>query len=286
MNDHLSEFINSHERLFVLTGAGISTASGIPDYRNEQGAWKQQQPMEYREFVSSSAARQRYWSRSFFGWQRFSQARPNAAHHSLARLEQLGRVMLTVTQNVDGLHQLAGSRLLTELHGSLSSVDCLECGASLARSAIQQELLLKNPQLASISGTLAPDGDAHLQAVDETQIEIPSCPACDGILKPAVVFFGESVPATRVRHCRDALAACDGLLVVGSSLMVYSGFRFVREAVQLGIPVVAINRGKTRADELLSQKFELDCASALETALQGLDSKSVSHSKKRDPMRA
>ena len=286
MNDHLSEFFGSHERLFVLTGAGISTASGIPDYRDERGAWKQQQPMEYREFVSSRAARQRYWSRSFFGWQRFSQAQPNAAHHALARLEQLGRVVLTVTQNVDGLHQRAGSRLVTELHGSLASVDCLDCGASLARCALQQELLSKNPQLASVSGTVAPDGDANLQAIDEARIEIPGCPACDGILKPAVVFFGEAVPAARVQHCRDALAACDALLVVGSSLMVYSGFRFVREAVQMGIPVAAINRGKTRADELLCHKFEQDCASALEAILHGLEPTPDSSSEKCDPLPA
>jgi NAD-dependent SIR2 family protein deacetylase len=286
MNDHLSEFFASHKRLFVLTGAGISTASGIPDYRDERGAWKLQKPMEYREFVSSFAARQRYWSRSFFGWQRFSQARPNAAHHALARLEQLGRVVLTVTQNVDGLHQRAGSQLLTELHGSLASVDCLDCGASLARSALQQELLRKNPQLAAVSGTVAPDGDAHLQAIDEARIDIPGCPACGGILKPAVVFFGEAVPAARVQQCRDALAACDALLVVGSSLMVYSGFRFVREAVQMGIPVAAINRGKTRADELLSHKFEQDCASALETILYELDPAPDSSSEKCDPLPA
>ncbi len=154
----------------------------------------------------------------------------------------------------------------------------------MARHALQQELLRKNPQLASASGTVAPDGDAHLQTIDEARIEVPDCSVCGGILKPAVVFFGEAVPTTRVQQCRDALAACDALLVLGSSLMVYSGFRFVREAVQMGIPVVAINRGKTRADELLSHKFELDCASALETILHGLDPTPDSSAEKCDPL--
>ena len=271
MKDPLTEFIASHERLFVLTGAGISTASGIPDYRDERGEWKQQKPMEYRDFVSSEAARRRYWSRSFFGWQRFSRAQPNRAHLALVRLEQLGRVQLTVTQNVDGLHQRAGSRRLTELHGSLASVNCLDCDASFEREQMQRALLQQNPQLAAVKGTIAPDGDAHLQGVDESRLDIPACSACGGILKPAVVFFGESVPPARVQQCRDALAACDAVLVLGSSLMVYSGFRFVREAIQAGIPVVAINRGKTRADELLQHKFELDCASALDAVLSSLE---------------
>lgn len=271
MSNSLSEFVGAHERLFVLTGAGISTASGIPDYRDEGGAWKQQRPMEYREFVASLAARQRYWSRSCFGWRRFSQAKPNAAHHAIADLEQLGRVSLTLTQNVDGLHQRAGSRVVTELHGSLASVDCLDCGAALARDALQQELLSSNPQLASVSGTPGPDGDASLQAIDETGITVPDCPACGGILKPAVVFFGEAVPASRVQQCREALATSDAMLVVGSSLMVYSGYRFVREAVQMGIPVAAINRGKTRADDLLCHKYDQDCVSALESMLAEID---------------
>jgi NAD-dependent SIR2 family protein deacetylase len=270
VNDRLHQFIAAHERLFVLTGAGISTASGIPDYRDERGDWKQRQPMEYREFVASAAARQRYWSRSYYGWQRISQAQPNPAHHAIARLERLGRVRHTLTQNVDGLHQRAGSRLLTELHGSLQSVDCLDCGASLARAGVQQALLERNPQLAAVCGSIAPDGDARLRSLDESRIDVPECPACGGILKPAVVFFGESVPAARVQRCREALAGSDALLVVGSSLMVFSGFRFVREAARMGIPVAAVNLGRTRADDLLQHKFELDCSSALQAALRNL----------------
>jgi NAD-dependent SIR2 family protein deacetylase len=267
---NLTEFIAGHERIFVLTGAGVSTASGIPDYRDQVGEWKHRKPMEYRDFIGGVAARQRYWARSYLGWQRFSSARPNPAHRALAGLEQLGRLVHTVTQNVDGLHQRAGSRRLTELHGSLSSVDCLDCGGSFARSDLQRSLLDRNPQLAALSGETAPDGDAQLRDFDETCLDIPACRACGGILKPAVVFFGESVPRARVQQCRDALGNADSMLVVGSSLMVFSGFRFVREAVQRGIPVVAVNRGRTRADEMLQAKFELDCANALSASLAQL----------------
>jgi len=270
MDDRLKQFIDSHERIFVLTGAGISTGSGIPDYRDRHGAWKHRKPMEYREFVASHAARQRYWTRSWFGWQRFSRARPNAAHHALARLEQLGRLSATVTQNVDGLQQLAGSRRVTELHGSLASVSCLACGETLARAAMQEVLSERNPWLPGLQGELAPDGDAEVAEIDVTRLRVPGCSACGGVLKPDVVFFGESVPPLRVQQCRAALAGSDALLVVGSSLMVFSGFRFVREACQRGIPVAAINRGKTRADELLQHKFDVDCALALTRLLRAL----------------
>ena len=271
MSERLNEFVAGHRRLFVLTGAGIGTASGIPDYRDASGQWKHQKPMDYRDFVATRAARQRYWARSYYGWQRFNQASPNAAHAALARLEQLGLLVATVTQNVDGLHQRAGSRQVTELHGSLATVSCLNCAHSIERASMQQALLARNPKLVNVSGEMAADGDARLQAFDESDLDIPHCEICAGIMKPAVVFFGEAVPAKRVQYCRDRLSESDALLVVGSSLMVYSGFRFIREAIQQGIPVVAINRGKTRADDLLTDKFEVDCASALESVLQHLD---------------
>jgi NAD-dependent SIR2 family protein deacetylase len=271
MDNRLKQFVADHERIFVLTGAGISTASGIPDYRDRHGAWKHQKPMQYSDFVASHAARQRYWTRSWFGWQRFSRARPNAAHHALARLEQLGRLSATVTQNVDGLQQLAGSRRVTELHGSLASVGCLACGETLTRAAMQEALGERNAWLPELQGELAPDGDAQLQGIDETRLQVPACNACGGVLKPDVVFFGESVPQARVQQCRAALADSDALLVVGSSLMVFSGFRFVREACQQGIPVAAINRGRTRADDLLQHKFDVDCALALNHLLRELD---------------
>jgi NAD-dependent SIR2 family protein deacetylase len=271
MSSLLTEFIAGHERIFVLTGAGVSTASGIPDYRDDSGNWKHQQPMEYREFVERHEARQRYWTRSFIGWQRFRHARPNQAHQALARLEQLNRLTRTVTQNVDGLHQRAGSRQVTELHGSLATVSCLGCGAAIERVSMQQQLGERNPVLADLSAQIAPDGDAYLNDFDASGIDIPSCTSCGGILKPQVVFFGENVPAPRVEECFDALSGADAMLVVGSSLMVYSGFRFVRAAQRADIPIAAINLGKTRADELLTLKIRLDCATALNSVLSKID---------------
>lgn len=271
MEIRLDQFLARYRRLFVLTGAGISTASGIPDYRDRDGAWKQRQPMQYRDFIATHAARQRYWARSYFGWQRFGEAQPNAAHHALARLERMGRLSTTVTQNVDGLQQRAGSRDVVELHGSLASVECQCCGAAQARAEMQRQLLARNPWLTRLHGELAPDGDAHLAGAHSARLDVPACADCGGVLKPAVVFFGESVPKARVRHCSEALARSDALLVVGSSLMVFSGFRLVREARDLGLPVAVLNLGRTRADELLQHKFELDCAEALEQALRRLE---------------
>ncbi len=259
----LVDFIARHERLFVLTGAGVSTASGIPDYRDETGEWKHQKPMEFREFVTSHRSRQRYWARSFIGWQRFRRAQPNPAHRALARFEQQQRLVRTVTQNVDGLHQRAGSQKVTELHGSLAAVECLGCTAVMPRATLQQQLLAGNPELAYWSAQAAPDGDAVLSGYDETEVRVPDCKACGGILKPAVVFFGETVPAARVASCYDDLRQADAMLVVGSSLMVYSGFRFARAAAQAGLPIAAINRGKTRADDFIELKLEIDCATAL-----------------------
>jgi NAD-dependent SIR2 family protein deacetylase len=271
MSSLLTEFIAGHERIFVLTGAGVSTASGIPDYRDDSGNWKHQPPMEYREFVDRHEARQRYWTRSYIGWQRFGHARPNQAHQALARLEQLNRLTRTVTQNVDGLHQRAGSRQVTELHGSLATVSCLGCGGAIERASMQQQLDERNPLLADLSAQIAPDGDAYLNDFDASGIDIPGCTSCGGILKPQVVFFGESVPAPRVEECFDALSGADAMLVVGSSLMVYSGFRFVRAARRADIPIAAINLGVTRADELLTLKVRLDCATALNSVLSNID---------------
>ena len=270
MFDELTAFVNRHENLFVLTGAGISTASGIPDYRDQNGEWKHQRPMEYRDFAGSHEARQRYWARSFVGWHRFQQARPNQAHVALARLEREGRLGLTVTQNVDGFHQRAGSECVTELHGSLAQVECIDCDARTERAALQQRLLDSNPLLAQQTARLAPDGDALLEAFDTGEVRVPACKACGGRLKPRVVFFGEAVPAARVQQCYAALEAADAMLVIGSSLMVYSGFRFAREAARRGIPLAAINRGKTRADDLLALKIENDCGPALHALVTGI----------------
>lgn len=271
MLNSLQQFIEQHERIFVLTGAGVSTASGIPDYRDRHGDWKHQRPMEYRDFIGLAEARQRYWARSFIGWQRFAAARPNAAHLALARLDVAGRVLLTVTQNVDGLHQRSGSSRVIELHGSLARVACLECNDSIERETMQARLQAQNPALAELSARLAPDGDVLLSGFDSSSVCVPACDACGGILKPGVVFFGETVPATRVRESFAALDEADAMLVVGSSLMVYSGFRFARKAYLRGIPVAAINLGKTRADAFLSLKIEVDCSEVLAALMNRID---------------
>jgi len=270
MSVTLADFISRHRRLFVLAGAGLSTASGIPDYRDERGEWKHSKPMDFRDFVARHEARQRYWARSCIGWPRFQRARPNAAHHGLARLEALERVQVTVTQNVDGLERRAGCREVIQLHGSLDDVVCLDCEAESPREAMQHRLLAANPELALLSASARPDGDADL-AFDSASIRVPECRACGGVLKPRVVFFGEAVPVARVAACYRALGDADAVLVLGSSLMVYSGFRFVREAVRVGLPVAAVNLGATRADDLLDLKLVEDCGSALAAALDGAE---------------
>jgi NAD-dependent SIR2 family protein deacetylase len=259
----LLEFIHQHSRIFVLTGAGVSTASGIPDYRDSAGEWKHRKPVDYREFVRQHATRQRYWARSAIGWPLFNSAEPNTAHLALATLQKLGEVSTIVTQNVDGLHRRAGSSRVIDLHGNLDRVICLDCRNSFARSDIQNYLLTCNPQLKDKSANLAPDGDVNLDGIDFSRIEIPNCANCNGILKPDVVFFGETVPSTRLEKSLDALARADAVLVVGSSLMVYSGYRFVVKAQQNNIPVAAINLGVTRADDLLCLKLERDCGETL-----------------------
>lgn len=267
----LADFLQSHRALFVLTGAGVSTGSGIPDYRDARGEWKHQRPMEYRDFVARESARQRYWARSYIGWQRFHRAEPNAAHRALAELERRGGLLRTVTQNVDGLQQRAGSRRVTELHGSLASVACIDCAGAFTRAEMQQRLLQLNPVLDGLVAESLPDGDARLADFDTRSLRLPACERCGGVLKPEVVFFGESVPAARVAESYAALDRADAMLVVGSSLMVYSGFRFARRAAERGIPLVAINLGRTRADALLDYKLEADCARSLTDALALLE---------------
>ena len=267
--DDLVRFVSAHPRLLALTGAGCSTASGIPDYRDAEGAWKHPRPVSYADFVRSAAVRRRYWARSFVGWPRVGQASPNLAHLGLAGLEARGRVAQVVTQNVDGLHQKAGSRRVIDLHGRVDTVECLGCGARLARRDVQTLLRRWNPGLAGPGAALAPDGDAHLEGAQDG-VRVPDCPECGGILKPAVVFFGETVPRHRVDAVMRVLEAADALLVVGSSLMVFSAYRFCLAARALGKPVAAVNRGRTRADELLALKVASDCGSALAALLARL----------------
>lgn len=259
----LADFITSRQRLLVITGAGISTASGIPDYRDRDGAWKRPQPMTFQAFTASEAARRRYWARSLAGWPRFARARPNAAHQALATLQQRGRVQALVTQNVDGLHQAAGSTAVIDLHGRLDAVVCLGCARRSPRAAFQQALAAANPGWAGLPAGIAPDGDADLDELDFSGFRVPACAYCGGVLKPDVVFFGESVPRARVEAVHAHLQQSDGVLVVGSSLMVWSGLRFVRAAHAAGLPLAILNQGLTRADALASLKYEADIATTL-----------------------
>lgn len=270
----LAQFMARHPRLLVLTGAGCSTESGIPDYRDEDGQWKRPAPMTYQAFAREHAARQRYWARSMIGWPRMAASRPGPAHTALAQLEAAGHVRLLVTQNVDSLHGAAGSQRVIDLHGRLDGVRCLACAASVARHDLQQWLQAANgdwlrayvPQGVAA----APDGDACLDGVDFSGFQVPQCPACGGVLKPDVVFFGENVPRARVDAAMAALQAADALLVAGSSLMVYSGFRFARAAAEWGKPMAAVNLGLTRADPWLALKVQEPVGAALAALVAAL----------------
>lgn len=268
MSTPLAEFIDRAQRLFVLTGAGCSTDSGIPDYRDADGQWKRSPPVTYQAFMGELTTRQRYWARSLLGWPRFGWAQPNGTHAALAALEARGQVELLLTQNVDRLHQRAGSEAVIDLHGRLDQVRCMGCEARTPREAFQHRLLALNPGWEQLEAGQAPDGDADLE-MDFSAFQVPACPACGGVLKPDVVFFGESVPRERVATVHDHLQRADAVLVVGSSLMVYSGFRFVQAAAQAGLPIAALNRGVTRADALLSLKVDQSCADALAFLLPG-----------------
>lgn len=266
----LTDFVRRHPRLLVLTGAGCSTEAGIPDYRDANGAWKRNEPMRFQLFVADPLARKRYWARSMVGWHTMSSALPTAAHRALAHLERAGHIELLVTQNVDGLHNAAGSIQWVDLHGRIDTVCCLACGARSPRAALQRELMQRNPLWAALDALSAPDGDADLESHDFAQFDVPPCAQCGGMLKPDVVFFGESVPRERVAAVREALSRADAMLVVGSSLMVYSGYRFVEDAVAAGKPVAMVNRGRTRADALLSLKVEHEVGAALKALVERL----------------
>jgi NAD-dependent SIR2 family protein deacetylase len=264
----LRDFIQAHPRLAVLTGAGVSTSSGIPDYRDVQGEWKRARPVEFRPFMTDAKVRLRYWARSVVGWPIISGAQPNGAHLALAQLEARGLVQVLITQNVDGLHSAAGSRNVIDLHGRLDTVRCMQCSHTLPRADLQRQLLSSNPTWAEIEGRVAPDGDVDIEGRDFSGFIVPDCPECGGILKPDVVFFGETVPRERVDRAFEGVAKADALLVVGTSLMVYSGFRFAEAAAAAGKPIVAVNLGRTRADHLLAFKINERCDDALSELAQ------------------
>ncbi len=259
----LAAFVHASERLFVITGAGISAPSGIETYRDDAGAWQRSEPIQHQDFIQSARVRQRYWARSMRGWPSFKAASPNPAHKALVALERSGRIQTLVTQNVDGLHQCAGQRRVIELHGTLGTVICLKCGDSQPRATLQNRLEAENADWLEGVVEPRPDGDAAFQGVRQFgDFQVPAC-HCGGSLKPDVVFYGDSVPSARVTRVRSELAQADALLVIGSSLMVYSSYRFLREARALGLPMAAINQGRTRADDWLHWKWQEDCVQAL-----------------------
>ena len=235
-------------RTLVLTGAGCSTESGIPDYRGPETRKRARNPIQHREFVTHAEARQRYWARSTLGWPRFAEARPNEGHRALAKLQASGEVSALLTQNVDRLHQAAGSTGVVELHGALHEARCLQCGAVEPRAELQGRILEANPDFDRQPVELAPDGDAELSRDAIANFVVPACLACGGVLKPDVVFFGDSVPRDKVEHSFSLLDASDALLVVGSSLAVFSGYRFVLRASERAMPIALVNLGESRGD--------------------------------------
>jgi len=252
----LADFLARHPHALVLTGAGLSTASGIPDYRGRDGIRRGREPIQGPEFRKSVAVQRRYWARSMVGWPTMSQARPNAGHVALAALEQGQRIGSVLTQNVDGLHQRAGSLSVLELHGNIRTVRCLDCHATFARAFIQDVMREANPSLVDALAQPAPDGDAHIEPDALDEFHAPFCLHCGGTLTPDVIFFGDNIPAPRTVEALRRMDDADALLVVGSSLMVYSGFRFARMAAASGKPIAAINQGITRADDLIDLKVE------------------------------
>ncbi|VVO53341.1 NAD-dependent protein deacetylase [Pseudomonas fluorescens] len=266
IREHLDTLLQAmaDDKFLILTGAGISTPSGIPDYRDSDGVRRGRQPMMYQEFLAAPESRRRYWARAMLGWPRVRQARPNAAHEALATLQQRGRINALITQNVDTLHDQAGSQDVIELHGSLHRVLCLDCGQRSERDAIQQQMEAQNPYLSGVDAVQAPDGDTLLDPAFEARFQVPQCPHCAGErMKPDVVFFGENVAQPTAARALAAAENAAGLLVVGSSLMAYSAFRLCRVIAEHGKPLMAINLGKTRADDLLDLKIEGSCEELL-----------------------
>jgi NAD-dependent SIR2 family protein deacetylase len=252
----LADFVSRHRQVLVLTGAGISTASGIPDYRGRDGVRRGQAPVQGPEFRKSEAVRKRYWARSMTGYPMLSRAVPNTAHDALAELQAGAHVGSVMTQNVDGLHQRAGSSDVLELHGNIHHVVCLDCHARFPRAFVQDLLEQLNPAATDAVATVAPDGDAHVEPEALAGFHVPACVHCGGVLKPDVVFFGDGVDPACNAQALARMAAADALLVVGSSLMVFSGFRFCRMAAVAGKPIAAVNLGITRADHLLTLKID------------------------------
>ena len=268
-DERLRRWMARHRHVFALTGAGCSTGSGIPDYRDEHGEWKRRPPVMIQAFRTQEAVYQRYWARAYAGWPRFTDAGPNGAHRAFAAWEAAGTLHQLVTQNVDRLHQRAGSRAVIDLHGRLDVVVCLGCGIRTGRAELQDRIAAANAGWRAEAVT-APDGDADVDGEIVSSFAAPHCERCRGLLKPDVVFFGENVPTERYEEARRALADADAMLVAGSSLMVYSGYRFVRLAHEAGLPIAIVNRGRTRGDDLAELKIEREVGSALTEAVSAM----------------
>jgi NAD-dependent SIR2 family protein deacetylase len=262
--EQLSRFLEDSPRVVVLTGAGISASSGIPTYRDGDGVWQHNKPITHQEFLQDAARRQRYWARSMAGWPAIRDALPGEGHRALSELERMGNISLLITQNVDRLHQQSGGQQVIDLHGRLDRVNCLDCGNVYEREFIQQLLARDNDPPYREKTTTRPDGDADLPEDYVNSFTPPSCKKCCGLLMPDVVFFGGTVPKPRVASCMAAIDQSDALLAIGSSLQVFSGFRFCRHTITSGKPLAIINPGTTRADDLATLKIHRDCGPLLQ----------------------
>lgn len=248
--DQLIAELKTKRNIWILTGAGLSAASGIPTYRDHKGEWQAGNPIQHNDFINQHESRQSYWARSMVGYKINQRAEPNAAHHAITQLQKLGKTSQIVTQNVDGLHRIAGTQNVVDLHGRIHEVICLDCGSIISRDAYQPRLVTTNTNLDEYASKILPDGDAQIDDFELSTINIPACESCGGTLMPNVVFFGGTVPKQRVDRAFETLSNSDCCLVVGSSLTVFSGFRFPRFAHQNGIPLYAINQGDMRGGEL------------------------------------
>ncbi|XP_029046429.1 NAD-dependent protein deacylase Sirt4 [Osmia bicornis bicornis] len=262
----LKEFINSHNKICILTGAGISTESGIPDYRSEGVglyARSTRRPVLYKDFCASETIRQRYWARNYVGWPRFSSVKPNITHEILKELENANKVRCIVTQNVDNLHTKAGSRRVIELHGTAFKVMCLNCDQRICRYHLQDILDHMNPNMTVTTQMIRPDGDVDLSQEQVDGFNVPSCENCGGILKPDIIFFGDNVPRQIVESVKYNVKHSDSLLVLGSTLTTFSGYRIVLQAKNAGLPIAILNIGKTRADNFADIKVNGRCGDVL-----------------------
>ena len=259
----------------VVSGAGISTGSGIPDYRGPSGAHREDRPMTIDRFLSSPREQQAYWARSHIGWERFRLARPNPAHHAVTALQRSGLLTGVITQNVDGLHSAAGTDDVHEIHGRLAEVVCVDCGATSPRDALAARLAARNPgfreRVSADVTSVRPDGDILLAEEHVAAFVTVGCNECGGRLKPAVVMFGENVPRERYARARGLLEGARSLVVLGSSLAVGSGFRFVLDADRRGLPIAIVTRGVTRADGRATLKVDGDLCDVLPGASAALD---------------